>query len=91
MTYRVVTHGSNGEIMTRDYESEQELLLLHTQIGIEDCSTDLNLRGKPVFRGLIGPIPEGNCIARYESPDVFEMLTKEWSAPRRKRHPKKVG
>ena len=51
----------------------------NTQIGVDDCSTDLGLRGLPVFRGLIGPMPEGKNIIRYESPEVFEVLTKEWS------------
>jgi hypothetical protein len=55
---------------------------MHTQIGIDDCSTDLGLRGMPVFRGLIGPMPEGKNVIRYESPEVFESLTKEWSAVR---------
>ena len=55
-------------------------LKMHTQIGIDDCSTDLSLRGMPVFRGLIGPMPEGKGIVRYESPEVFESLTKEWGA-----------
>ena len=32
-----------------------------------------------MFRGLIGPMPEGKNIVRYESPEVFETLTKEWS------------
>jgi len=43
----------------------------------------------PIFRGLIGPIPEGKNIIRYESPDVFEDLTKQWSAaplPKRRRN-----
>jgi hypothetical protein len=63
---------------------------MHTQIGIDDCSTDLGLRGLPVFRGLIGPMPEGKNIVRYESPEVFETLTKEWSmtkTARRRGHP----
>jgi hypothetical protein len=47
--------------------------------------SDLTLRGKPVFRGLIGPIPDGKGIARYESPEVFETLTKEWSRAQSKR------
>jgi hypothetical protein len=34
----------------------------------------------PVFRGLIGPMPEGKGVVRYETPEVFETLTKEWSA-----------
>jgi hypothetical protein len=33
----------------------------------------------PVFRGLIGPMPEGKGIVRYETPEVFETLTKEWT------------
>ena len=48
----------------------------------------LGPRGLPVFRGLIGPMPEGKNIVRYESPEVFETLTKEWStakASRRRR------
>ena len=64
----------------KDYPTEEPLLEMHTQIGVDDCSTDLDLRGKPVFRGLIGPMPDGKNIVRYESPDVFEALTKEWVA-----------
>jgi hypothetical protein len=78
-TYRVVTRGSDGKLRIKDYAKSASLLKMHTQIGTDDCSTDLELRGEPVFRGLIGPIPEGKNIVRYESPDVFESLTKEWS------------
>ena len=79
-TFRVVTRGANGQIRIRDYDSAEDLLKRHTQVGIDDCSTDLALRGLPVFRGLIGPMPEGQNVIRYESPEVFETLTKEWSA-----------
>ena len=48
-------------------------------IIVDDCSTDLSLRGLPVFRGLIGPMPDGKNIVRYETPDVFESVTKEWA------------
>lgn len=78
-TFRVVTRGADGEIRIRDYDSQEDLLRRHLQIGVDDCSTDLQLRGLPVFRGLIGPIPEANHVIRYESPEVFETLTKEWS------------
>ena len=87
-TFRVVTRGADGKLRIRDYDSEQDLLKRHTQIGVDDCSTDLELRGLPVFRGLIGPMPEGQTVIRYESPEVFETLTKEWSTvklPRRTR------
>jgi hypothetical protein len=79
-TVRVVTRASDGTLRIRDYPSTEPLLEIHTQIGIDDCSTDLALRGLPVFRGLIGPMPEGRTVVRYESPDVFESLTKEWSS-----------
>ena len=79
-TFRVVTRGTSGQLRIKDYGSKETLLKLHTQIGVDDCSTDLDLRGLPVFRGLIGPMSEGKSIVRYESPEVFETLTKEWIA-----------
>lgn len=82
---RVVTRESDGSIRTRDFDSIDDVIENHEQIGIDDCSTELSLRGLPVFRGLVGPIPEGKKIARYESPDVFEVLTKEWSQIKIKR------
>lgn len=87
-TFRVVTRGADGELRIRDYDSQQDLLKRHKQVGVDDCSTDLELRGLPVFRGLVGPMPEGENVIRYESPEVFETLTKKWSAtkiPRRTR------
>ena len=71
-TIRIVSRGKNGELRTRDYQHEGKVLKMHTQIGIDDCSTDLSLRGMPIFRGLIGPMPEGKEIIRYETPEVFE-------------------
>ncbi len=79
-TFRVVTRGANGDLRIRDYDSKEDLLRRHTQIGVDDCSTDLDLRGLPVFRGLIGPMPEGDNVIRYETPEVFESLTKDWSS-----------
>ena len=83
--FRIVTRGKNGELRTRDYSHEDAVLKMHTQIGIDDCSTDLSLRGMPVFRGLIGPMPEAKNIVRYEAPEVFESLTKEWGTTPAKR------
>ncbi len=77
-TFRIVTRGTDGELHTRDYDRQESLLRVHTQVGVDDCSTDLGLRGQPVLRGLVGPMPEGMNIVRYESPEVFEALTKEW-------------
>ena len=79
-TFRLVTRGSDGTLLIRDYPSCDPIIQSHTQIGTDDCSTDLELRGLPVFRGLIDPMPEGPTIVRYESPEVFEALTKEWGA-----------
>ncbi len=85
-TFRVVTRAEDGSLQIRDYPTVDPLLQTHTQIGIDDCSTDLALRGMPIFRGLVGPMPESKTIVRYESPQVFESLTKEWTAkPNRKR------
>lgn len=85
--FRVVTRASDGSVKIRDFHSAEMIFKTHSQVGVDDSSTDLDLRGMPVFRGLIGPIPEGKNIARYESPEVFEMMTKEWAAtrPRRRR------
>ena len=86
---RVVTRGTDGKLRVKEYNKPESLLKMHTQVGIDDCSTDLGLRGLPVFRGLIGPMPEGKNVVRYESPEVFETLTKEWStakSPRRRGH-----
>jgi hypothetical protein len=82
---RVVTRGADGEIKTREFTSFERLDQSHEQIGIDDCSTDLSLRGLPVYRGLVGPMAEGKTVVRYESPDIFEILTKEWSATHVKR------
>ena len=78
-TFRIVTRANDGTIRTKDYSSQESLLELHTQIGVDDCSTNLTLRGLPVFRGLIGPMADENGTVCYESPEVFETLTKEWS------------
>jgi hypothetical protein len=78
-TIRIVTRGSNGELRSKDYAKHEAVHKKHTQIGIDDCSTDLSLRGMPVFRGLFGPMPETKGVVRYETPEVFETLTKAWS------------
>jgi len=81
-TWRLVTRGSDGELVIHDFDSADGILRTHLQVGTDDCSTDLGLRGAPVFRALIGPMPEGKNVVRYESLEVFETLTKEWSLPR---------
>ena len=85
-TYRVVTRASDGSFRIRDFPSPEPIFEMHAQIGVDDSSADLALRGMPVFRGLVGPIPEGKNIVRYESPEVFEAVTKEWSNAKVKRH-----
>ena len=81
-TWRIVTRGVDGELLIRDFDSPEPLLQTHVQVGIDDCSTDLELRGAPVFRSLVGPMPEGTNVIRYETPEVFECLTKEWAIPK---------
>jgi len=88
--FRVVTRGQDGSLKIRDFHNAESIFKTHSQVGIDDSSTDLDLRGMPIFKGLIGPIPEGKNVVRYESPDVFEIMTKEWAAnkPRRRRRAK---
>ena len=81
-TWRIVTRGTDGQLLIHDFDSPDQILRTHLQIGVDDCSTDLDLRGAPVFRSLIGPMPEGGTIVRYEAPEVFEELTKEWALPK---------
>jgi len=78
--YRIVTQDSDGQLVTRDYESLDEIRANYRQIGTDNCSTKKELRDLPLFRGLIGPMKEGASIIRYESPEVFEKLTQEWFA-----------
>ena len=87
-TFRVVTRAADGSLKIKDYSSAEAMLRTQTQVGVDDCSTDLSLRGLPVIRGLVGPMPEGKQIVRYESPEVFEAMTKEWilaKIPRQRR------
>ena len=92
--FRIVTRASNGSLQTKDYASPEAMLETHDQVGVDDCSTDLSLRGLPLMRGLVGPMPEGKDIVRYESPEVFEVMTKEWvlakAPPRRRRSREKT-
>ncbi len=81
-TWRLVTRGTDGELVIRDFSSAEEILRTHLQVGSDDCSTDLELRGAPVFRSLVGPMPEGRNVIRYETPEVFESLTKDWARPK---------
>ncbi len=89
--FRVVTRAADGSLKIRDFHSSELIFRTHSQVGIDDSSTDLDLRGMPIFRGLIGPIPEGKNIARYESPDVFEIMTKEWAVTKPKRRRRRSG
>ncbi|MFO0948109.1 MAG: hypothetical protein U1D30_19685 [Planctomycetota bacterium] len=78
-TYRVVTKNENGGVQHRDYTSLESLLADFEQIGIEEDSYTMRLHGEPVFKGLIGPMSDGKSIIRYETPEVFAMLTEQWS------------
>ncbi|MBA63193.1 MAG: hypothetical protein CMJ76_12615 [Planctomycetaceae bacterium] len=77
-TFRVVSRASDGSFLMNDFVSEDALVSKFEQIGMDDCHTDLTVRGLPVLRGLIGPMADGKHI-RYETPEVFEELTKQWA------------
>ena len=50
---RVVTRGVDGKLRIKDYVKHDAVQRMHTQIGVDDCSTDLGLRGSPVYLSLI--------------------------------------
>jgi len=93
LTFRVVTRDKIDRIRTRNFDSIESLARHYTQIGIENLTVDLSLRGLPVFRGLIGPMREDNNTVRYESPKVFELLTLEWqnASPEKQKKVSKKG
>lgn len=88
---RVITRASDGYLRTKEFEAFEAIEAIHEAIGVDDCSTDLDLRGMPIFRGLVGPMPDGKNAVRYESPDVFEALTKEWTAMKPKRRRRRTA
>jgi len=81
-TWRLVTRATDGSLVIRDFDSAEGIHKTHLQVGTDDCSGPTALRSTPVFRTLVGPMPEGRTIVRYETPDVFEAITKEWALPR---------
>ena len=87
--FRVITRGPEGEYRIRDYVSEEEICRWYARTGVCDYSIDVSVRGRPIFKGLIGPMPEAGGVLRYESPEVFEQMTKEWSESKRRQRRKK--
>ena len=43
-TFRIVTRGVDGSLLIRDYPSSEPISEIHHQVGVDDCSTDLDLR-----------------------------------------------
>lgn len=93
-TYRIVSCAADGTYVIRDFDGPEEISKRHVQIGVDDCSLDLDIRGLPVFQGLIGPMPEEDKegkIFRYETPEVFEAITKKlYETTPKRRHSKKA-
>ena len=58
-TWRIVTRGTDGELLIRDFDSPETILRTHLQVGTDDCSTDLELRGAPV------KLPTGREVLAY--------------------------
>lgn len=89
-TIRIVSCAVDGSLRIRDHQDFDSLKSQYEQYGVDDCNTELSLRGYPLFRGLVGPIAEGKRVARYETPDVFEALTKEWAKIKTRRRARAV-
>ncbi|MDO4576298.1 MAG: hypothetical protein Q4D98_13915 [Planctomycetia bacterium] len=75
-----MTRESDGSFLTRDFGDLEAMKKVFQQCGTDNCSIHKELRKQPSFVGLIGPLEEGPNIIRYESPEVFEVLTREWVA-----------
>ena len=75
-TFRVVTRGTDGKLHIRDYQKRESLERIHTQIGVDDCSTDLGLRGLPVFRGLTLKTPNPRSSMRSPCSSAFFIDSK---------------
>ena len=43
-TWRIVTQGRSGELIIQDFDKAEDIPTSHLQVGIDDCSTDLELR-----------------------------------------------
>ncbi|MDR3232830.1 MAG: hypothetical protein LBT46_04060 [Planctomycetaceae bacterium] len=67
-----------------------ELLRRYIQIGTDDCSLHQDVRGCPVLKGLIGPMIESGDVLRYEAPEVFEQLTRDWAKVLKKRRKRQI-
>ncbi len=78
-TFHIVQLDPRGSLSVKEFDSPSVLLQQHTQIGVDDCNIDLSLRGLPVFSDLVGPMSDGLGTVRYETPEVFESLTREWT------------
>jgi hypothetical protein len=83
--YRVVFKDKLGNLRHKDYPHVRALLRDYKQVAVEEDSFTLRLHGEPVLKGLVGPLSEGRNIVRYETPEVFELVTDRWSASARRR------
>lgn len=82
-TYRVVFKNSQGAIEHVDFPNVQGLLERYEQVGVEEDSYTIRLHGEPVLKGLIGPMSEGKDTVRYETPQVFVVMTEQWAKERK--------
>lgn len=81
--YRVVFKNKHGVIEHIDYPDIKRLLDSYEQVGVEEDSYTIRLHGEPVLKGLIGPMSEGKDMVRYETPQVFVVMTEQWAKERK--------
>ena len=61
-TFRVVSRASDDSYLMNDFLSEDALVREFEQIGMDDCHTDLSIRGLPVLKGLVGTMADGKHV-----------------------------
>lgn len=78
--YKVVTMSPGDRFEQRVFNSLEELLKVYEQAGtLRDNVRRLELQGQPRLKGLYGPIYDGEengaAVIRYESPEVYKILS----------------
>jgi len=77
--YRVVTQMQSGQMISLEYTNENVIPALEVR-GFEMTGNYSNprtreeMQGAPTFKGLLGPMYDGDAI-RYESQEVYNQLS----------------
>lgn len=79
--YEYIALHDYGHMVVRLFDDRSEFVaFLETkgmrQIGEASVRLDASLNGQPIFDGLIGPMVGNHNSIRYETPEVWERLSR---------------